>query len=138
MYARPIDQWCLELLDNALTVSQFHWDAERHYKYDGVRWVHFIDEPWTADEWWEVQVLYYFSILVSKPCMLIPYLQFISLHSLRELFLFALFFMQIKHVSHHLELQKDIQLLPVLLIYQLRHATPLGLEVVGLWAGFLL
>ena len=59
-------------------------------------------------------------------------LQFISLHSQLELYHFALFFMQIRHVSHHLGPQKDIQLLPVPLIYQLRHATPLGLEVAGL------
>jgi hypothetical protein len=62
MYARPIDEWCLELLDNPSIISQIHWDAERHYKYNGVRWVRFIDEPWTADEWWEVQV-FYLSIL---------------------------------------------------------------------------
>lgn len=58
MYARPIDQWCLELLDDTVIISQCRWDAERHYKYNGTHWVRFIDEPWTADEWWEVQVFY--------------------------------------------------------------------------------
>lgn len=66
MYARPIDQWCLELLDNLPIISQFHWDAERHYKYNGMRWVRFIDEPWTADEWWEVQV---FNLSICKYCV---------------------------------------------------------------------
>jgi hypothetical protein len=39
-----------------ITVHQFHWDAEQHFKYNGDEFERFIDEPWTADAWWELQV----------------------------------------------------------------------------------
>jgi hypothetical protein len=53
---RPLWEWCLDLLTDSDIVSKFHWDAERHYKYDGSRFERFFDEPWTADAWWEFQV----------------------------------------------------------------------------------
>ena len=37
-------------------VCQFHWDAEKHFIYHSDEFERFIDEPWTADAWWELQV----------------------------------------------------------------------------------
>ncbi|CAA7262545.1 unnamed protein product [Cyclocybe aegerita] len=52
----PLWDWCFDLVSDPHVVSQFHWDAERYYKFDGKRtWVRFIDEPWTADDWWDIQ-----------------------------------------------------------------------------------
>ena len=41
-----------------MLINKFHWDAEKLYKYDTSedKFEHFIDEPWTADSWWEFQV----------------------------------------------------------------------------------
>jgi len=39
-------------------MKSFKWDAEHHFKFDAdkSKWERFIDEPWTADAWWEAQV----------------------------------------------------------------------------------
>ena len=56
MYARPLWDWCTELLMDPSIVHQFHWNAEKHFKYNGDKFERFVDEPWTADSWWELQV----------------------------------------------------------------------------------
>ena len=52
-------EWTCELLANPGLISQFHWHAEHHYKYDGSKFERLIDEPWTADAWWRIQVGYF-------------------------------------------------------------------------------
>lgn len=37
-------------------ISHFRWDAERVFRYDGHTFEQFIDEPWTAGDWWGAQV----------------------------------------------------------------------------------
>ncbi|EIW83675.1 hypothetical protein CONPUDRAFT_50298, partial [Coniophora puteana RWD-64-598 SS2] len=54
-YGRDLFEWALDLLDNEAIAPHFVWDAQRNYKYNGSEYVRFIDEPWTADRWWEVQ-----------------------------------------------------------------------------------
>jgi hypothetical protein len=59
VWARPLWSWACELMTDLHIVSQFHWDAERHYKHNEShqeRFERIIDEPWTADEWWKFQV----------------------------------------------------------------------------------
>ncbi|KAG1851702.1 hypothetical protein F4604DRAFT_1883568 [Suillus subluteus] len=55
VHARPIWDWALDLLDNPLLVPHFVWDACRVFKHNGTRFERFIDEPWTADRWWDIQ-----------------------------------------------------------------------------------
>ena len=50
--------WTLDLLSDQSLFHHFTWDAERLYKYDGESFVRFIDEPRTADRFWEIQVAY--------------------------------------------------------------------------------
>lgn len=57
------DFWCLDLWDwamdlvrNPLLAPYFEWYAQKLFKYDGMEYVRFIDEPWTADWWYEIQV----------------------------------------------------------------------------------
>jgi len=57
VYLRPIWSWCLELLRDKGTVSQFVWDAQRLYRWTETRFERLIDEPWTADAWWNFQVI---------------------------------------------------------------------------------
>ncbi|KAF8910223.1 hypothetical protein CPB84DRAFT_1938167 [Gymnopilus junonius] len=52
---RPIWNWIEELVDEPNVVPLFRWDAECHYHWDGSGWEQFIDEPWTADDWWNLQ-----------------------------------------------------------------------------------
>ena len=59
MYTRPLWNWALDLLSDPLLAPHFIWDTQCLYKHNGVRYEHFIDEPWTADRWWEVQVRLY-------------------------------------------------------------------------------
>jgi hypothetical protein len=49
MYAQPLWDWCTELLMDPNIVHQFHWNAEKHFKYNSNKFEQFIDEPWTAD-----------------------------------------------------------------------------------------
>ncbi|KAG2132824.1 uncharacterized protein EDB93DRAFT_1242892 [Suillus bovinus] len=55
VYARPIWDWALDLLDNLLLAPHFVWDAQRVYKHNGTNFERFFSEPWTADRWWDIQ-----------------------------------------------------------------------------------
>ncbi|KAG1903934.1 uncharacterized protein F5891DRAFT_1184876 [Suillus fuscotomentosus] len=55
VHARPLWDWALDLLDNPLLAPHFVWDAQRVYKHDGTDFVHFFDELWTGDRWWDIQ-----------------------------------------------------------------------------------
>ncbi|KAI0777095.1 hypothetical protein BC629DRAFT_1736243 [Irpex lacteus] len=52
---RPLWGWIEGQVQDPKLVPYFHWDAQRLYKYDGTRWVRYIEEPWTADMFWDVQ-----------------------------------------------------------------------------------
>ncbi|KAJ3563803.1 hypothetical protein NP233_g8701 [Leucocoprinus birnbaumii] len=47
--------WALDLIRNEELAPQFEWDAQRLFKYDGEKFVRFVDEPWTGDRWHEFQ-----------------------------------------------------------------------------------
>ncbi|KAG1742470.1 hypothetical protein EDB19DRAFT_1827677 [Suillus lakei] len=56
VYARPIWDWALDLLDNLLLAPHFIWDAQRVYKHNSTNFEWFFSEPWTADCWWDIQI----------------------------------------------------------------------------------
>ena len=58
VHARPLWSWIVEQVKDPLLASHFHWDAQRLYKYNGYsqQWIRFIDEPYTANTMWKVQV----------------------------------------------------------------------------------
>jgi len=58
VFFRPLWDWALDLLRDEILAPHFVWEAERLFKYDGSRFVRFVDEPWTADEFWEVHVCF--------------------------------------------------------------------------------
>jgi hypothetical protein len=45
-------------------VPHFQWDAQRLSKFDGTKYVRFIDEPTTADRFWDIQVCTYVPLLL--------------------------------------------------------------------------
>ncbi|KAF8899527.1 hypothetical protein CPB84DRAFT_1815674 [Gymnopilus junonius] len=53
---RPIWSWIEDIVDNGNIVPLFKWDAEHRYRYNGSKWERFINEPCTADDWWNIQV----------------------------------------------------------------------------------
>lgn len=53
---RPLWDWAKELVQDPTLAPYFEWDAQRLSKYDGKRFERFIHEPWTADEFWDIQV----------------------------------------------------------------------------------
>ncbi|KAL0572513.1 hypothetical protein V5O48_009455 [Marasmius crinis-equi] len=54
-YYRPLDDWLREIVEDEGLSRDMNWDARKHYKFNGQEWERFIDEPWTADSWWEFQ-----------------------------------------------------------------------------------
>jgi hypothetical protein len=56
MHFRPLFDWALDQLDHPRLIPHFVWDAVRLSKFNGVCWIRFIHEPWTADNWWNIQV----------------------------------------------------------------------------------
>jgi hypothetical protein len=41
------------------------WDAQRLYKFDGTSYVRFINEPYSADRFWMIQVCKHFLLIYS-------------------------------------------------------------------------
>lgn len=54
----PIWNWVEDILRNPNIVSRFTWDSCQLYKYNKISkcYTQFINEPWTADRFWELQV----------------------------------------------------------------------------------
>lgn len=56
IWFRSLWEWCTELLLDKVLITEFSWNAEQLFKYNGVIFERFLDEPWTADAWWDIQV----------------------------------------------------------------------------------
>ena len=56
MYARPLWDWALDLIQDPRLASFFVWDAERTYRYSGTKYIRFWTEPWTGNSFWDIQV----------------------------------------------------------------------------------
>ncbi|OSC97911.1 hypothetical protein PYCCODRAFT_1418559 [Trametes coccinea BRFM310] len=52
---RPLWDWALSLIRDPILAPLFTWHATRLYKWNGSYWVRFIDEPYTADLWWDIE-----------------------------------------------------------------------------------
>ncbi|KAJ3721171.1 hypothetical protein C8R42DRAFT_670007 [Lentinula raphanica] len=57
VYYRPLWDWTLELLMDPRIASDMQWHARRLYRYHKASetWKRFVNEPWTANRWWEIQ-----------------------------------------------------------------------------------
>jgi hypothetical protein len=56
IHYRPLWDWALDLLQDKHLAYHFVFDAQRLSKFNGEQFIHFIDEPWTADAFWNAQV----------------------------------------------------------------------------------
>lgn len=55
-WCRPLWDWLMNLFEDPYLAPYFEWDAKRLFKFDGQTWKPFINEPWTAERFWTVQV----------------------------------------------------------------------------------
>ncbi|KAJ7038856.1 hypothetical protein C8F04DRAFT_950739 [Mycena alexandri] len=55
MYARPLWNWALDLVQDPQLADFFVWDAEKDYIFNGTKYVRFYTEPWTAEAMWDIQ-----------------------------------------------------------------------------------
>ncbi|KAG1846280.1 hypothetical protein F4604DRAFT_1884179 [Suillus subluteus] len=55
MHYRPLWDWALDMLRDRRLAPHFVFDAQCLYKFNGTRFVRFIDEPWTANAFWDAQ-----------------------------------------------------------------------------------
>jgi hypothetical protein len=66
VWGRPIWTWIEDMLQNPDLIQHFEWDACHMSKFDeeSASWVQFYDGPWTASQFWEIQVcgILYYSI----------------------------------------------------------------------------
>ncbi|KAG2074144.1 hypothetical protein BDR04DRAFT_1126829 [Suillus decipiens] len=51
----PLLEWALDMLQDQCLVPHFVFDAQCLYKFNDTHFVCFIDEPWTADAFWDAQ-----------------------------------------------------------------------------------
>ncbi|SJL14898.1 uncharacterized protein ARMOST_18374 [Armillaria ostoyae] len=55
VYRRNLWMWALELIQNPTLEPDFFWDAVELSKWNGKAFERFIDEPWTAQAFWDLQ-----------------------------------------------------------------------------------
>ncbi|KAI6137403.1 hypothetical protein F5141DRAFT_1185983 [Pisolithus sp. B1] len=55
VYHHSLLDWAFDLLKHPTMGPQFVFDVKCLFKFDGSTFVHFIDEPWTADKFWNLQ-----------------------------------------------------------------------------------
>ncbi|EGO19929.1 hypothetical protein SERLADRAFT_373989 [Serpula lacrymans var. lacrymans S7.9] len=56
VHFRPLWDWALDLLNDPELAPHFVFNAERLSKYNGRSFVQFFDEPWTAKDFWDIQL----------------------------------------------------------------------------------
>ncbi|KAH6880554.1 hypothetical protein BKA70DRAFT_1447131 [Coprinopsis sp. MPI-PUGE-AT-0042] len=49
------EAWALKLLKDPVHIRAMQWDAIRTFRHNSRHWERFINEPWTANAWWELQ-----------------------------------------------------------------------------------
>ncbi|KAK0437439.1 uncharacterized protein EV420DRAFT_1669760 [Desarmillaria tabescens] len=55
VYRRDLWTWALDLIQDPLLEPHFVWDAVQLSKWNGQAFERFIDEPWTAQAFWDLQ-----------------------------------------------------------------------------------
>ncbi|KAG2031803.1 hypothetical protein BDR03DRAFT_875141 [Suillus americanus] len=56
VYYRDLWEWATDLLHDPYLFPHFHFDAQRLSKFNGQTFKHFVDEPFTAQHFWNAQV----------------------------------------------------------------------------------
>lgn len=56
VYYRDLWEWATDLLRDPHLFPYFHFDAQRLSKFNGQSFERFVDEPFTAQDFWDAQV----------------------------------------------------------------------------------
>ena len=56
VYRRPLWKWAVSMLEDPNLAPHMEWEARKLYKWTNDKWMRFVDEPWTTDNWWNIQV----------------------------------------------------------------------------------
>jgi len=56
IYYRDLWEWAADLLRDPRLFPHFTFDAQHLSKFDGETFVRFVDEPYTAQDFWDFQV----------------------------------------------------------------------------------
>jgi hypothetical protein len=62
-------EWAADLLQDLRLFLHFTFDAQHLSKFDGENFVHFIDKPYMAQAFWDLQVCIY---VISFPTSCLP------------------------------------------------------------------
>ena len=65
-FHRPVWDWLLSIVQDPFLAPHFIWYPYRQYKYIEQHWVRFVDEPYTADRWWNIQVIVFIYLILYK------------------------------------------------------------------------
>ncbi|KAG1904003.1 uncharacterized protein F5891DRAFT_977514 [Suillus fuscotomentosus] len=65
VWYRLLWDWACDLLKDPCLGLHFMFDAQWLYKYDGQDFVHFFDEPWVANAFWDSQKAY--PVIANSP-----------------------------------------------------------------------
>ncbi|KAF7337221.1 hypothetical protein MSAN_02274500 [Mycena sanguinolenta] len=57
MFARPLWEWTLDLIQDPCLAPCFVWDAVKMYRHNGKSFVRFWNEPWTGNAFWQIQII---------------------------------------------------------------------------------
>ena len=55
-WSRSLIGWATNIVEDQHLSNFFEWDALLLEKFNGTKWVSFVNEPWTAKRMWDVQV----------------------------------------------------------------------------------
>ena len=56
VWSRDLWDWAMDKLYDPRLTLRWVWDAMQLHRWNGIKWVRFRDEPWTANALWELQV----------------------------------------------------------------------------------
>ncbi|KAG8689331.1 hypothetical protein FRC08_010999 [Ceratobasidium sp. 394] len=55
VWIKPLNEWLLELVQHPELQPHLHFDSMQKFRWSDGRWVRFVDEPWSADDWAKAQ-----------------------------------------------------------------------------------
>ena len=60
VWGRDLWDWAMDLLLDKRLTPHWSFDSIRLFKWNGIKWIRFRHEPWTANTMWQIQVSFSF------------------------------------------------------------------------------
>jgi hypothetical protein len=65
LFCKNVHQYLADLLCDPLYIHEIEWMPQKTHKSTSGGWMHFISQPWTADEFWDIMVCCLFLAVMS-------------------------------------------------------------------------